>query len=161
MLTLARKKGGILHHLVWWPSISPWTDVPFPNSLQLVQWEVAFILEAAKLIHADIALCVPPGFLAGSRVRSAQSNLYVLASYIGKGDQSHLHFVLYQHSHLLDMYMANAGHDHTLVTTFFPLTSGVPALRVISRNEVGMLIFRARYKVMKAARVSLNFHWRL
>ena len=47
-----------------------------------------------------------------------------------------------ENAHLLDMYIANAGHNQRLVMTFFVLMSGIglSALRARSRNASGMLI---------------------
>ena len=59
--------------------------------------------------------------------------------------------------------MANAGHDHTPVMTFFDLISGSGffSSRAMLRSAVGTLVFRARSMTMNAARLGLNLHWHL
>ena len=50
--------------------------------LELVQRDVLPVWETAELVHADVALGVPPGLLPRFCVGNSQGNLYVLASYI-------------------------------------------------------------------------------
>jgi len=60
--------------------------------------------------------------------------------------------------------MANAGHDQMPVMTFFVLISRIglfSSLSAMLRNAAGTLVFRARRRTMKAARLRLNFHWHL
>lgn len=127
----------------------------------MVQWAVVSVREAAELIHPGVTFSIPPGLMPRSCVRSAQSDLHVFASYNARKQLEPLAFcTIDRNSHLLDRYMANEGHDQTLVTTFFVLISGsgFSALRAMSRNELGMLIFRAWCRTRKAPRSSLNFH---
>ena len=82
LLSISRiEEIGHLQHLIRRSSISPWLLVSLLNPLQLVQWLVAFSWKAAELIHADVPFCIPTGLLPGFRVRGAQGDLYVLASY--------------------------------------------------------------------------------
>jgi hypothetical protein len=150
------------HDLIWIPAISPWTPVSFPDHLQVVQWAEISIREAAELVHPDVPFGVPPGLMPRSCVRIAQSDLYLLAGYNAKEviRATVILPLIDRNSHLLDKYMANEGHVQRWVMTFFVLVSGsgLSALRAISRNESGMLIFRARCRTRKAPRSSLNSH---
>jgi hypothetical protein len=74
---------GHLQHLIRRSPISPWLLFSQLNPLQLVQRLIAFSWKAAKLMHANVPFCIPTGLLPGFRVRGAQGNLYVLASYKG------------------------------------------------------------------------------
>ena len=127
----------------------------------MVQWAIVSVREAAELVHPSVTFSIPPSLMLRSCVRSAQSDLYVFAGYNARKLLEPLTFCpIDRNSHLLDKYMANEGHDQTFVTTFFVLISGsgFSALRAMSRNELGMLIFRARCRTRKAPRSSLNFH---
>ena len=60
-------------------AISTWTKAFCLDRLQLVQRKVLSIQEASELVHADVALGVPPSLALRSCVGKTQSDLYVLA----------------------------------------------------------------------------------
>ena len=62
-------------------AISTWTKPFRLDRLHLVQRKVLSIREAAELVHADVALGVPPSLALRSCVGNTQSDLYVLAGY--------------------------------------------------------------------------------